>query len=162
MNMKKIKSLLPYIISLLTAVLMTLAAELTGEKEIIFPEITAIAVGALAAPKQAWNTSRLRLLLTITASAVLGVGIVRFVPLPLVFQVPLGIAAAFICIALSRTEFVPAVNGRGFEIKADSQEKMSEFLSEYSQISDAEKNRFFSQWLSFDTYRRVVFKSEEV
>lgn len=57
---------------------------------------------------------------------------------------------------------VPVVNGRGFEIKADSQEKMSEFLSEYSQISDAEKNRFFSQWLSFDTYRRVVFKSEEV
>ena len=110
MNMKKIKSFLPYIISLLTAVLMTLAAELTGEKEIIFPEITAIAVGALAAPKQTWNTSRLRLLLTITASAVLGVGIVRFVPLPLVFQVPLGIAAAFICIALSRTEFVPAVS----------------------------------------------------
>ena len=40
---------------------MVAAAEITGEREIIFPEITAIAMGALAAPKQVWNTSKLRL-----------------------------------------------------------------------------------------------------
>ena len=32
------------------------AAELTGQSEIIFPEITAIAVGAFLAPRLAWRT----------------------------------------------------------------------------------------------------------
>lgn len=36
----------------LLAAVMTGAAELLGEKEIIFPEITALTVGAIAAPKQ--------------------------------------------------------------------------------------------------------------
>ena len=63
--MQKIKSALPSLISLALAAGMVAAAELLHEKEIIFPEITAIAIGALAAPRQVWNTSRLRLLLTI-------------------------------------------------------------------------------------------------
>ena len=40
--------------TVLMVALMVGAAELLGEKEIIFPEITALAVGALVAPKQAW------------------------------------------------------------------------------------------------------------
>lgn len=55
---------------------------------------------------------------------------------------------------------VPVVNGRGFEVKADSQEKIGEFLLEYSQTQDSEKNNFFAKWVRFDTYRKVVFKAE--
>ena len=33
-------------------------AELLGEKEIIFPEITALAIGAWIAPQQVWRTNR--------------------------------------------------------------------------------------------------------
>lgn len=32
-------------------------SELLGEKEIIFPEITALTVGAIAAPKHSWKVA---------------------------------------------------------------------------------------------------------
>lgn len=50
----------------------------------------------------------------------------------------------------------PVINGRGFEVKADSDEKIKEFLSEYKSSSD-DSSDFFSKWLSFDTYRKVAF-----
>ena len=108
--MQKIKSALPSLISLALAAGMVAAAELLHEKEIIFPEITAIAIGALAAPRQVWNTSRLRLLLTITACAAAGVGVVWLVPLPLAAQIPIGLILAFALITASGTEFLPAVS----------------------------------------------------
>lgn len=57
-------------------------------------------------------------------------------------------------------ENVPVVNGRGFEVKADSQAKIDEFLAEYSGTPDSEKNKFFAKWVRFETYRKVVFKAE--
>ena len=51
-----------YTMVLLIVAAMVGAAELLGENEIIFPEITAIAVGALMAPKLAWKTNRKRIL----------------------------------------------------------------------------------------------------
>lgn len=109
-KMGSFKRSLPYAFSFAAAIFMVMAAELIGDNEIIFPEITAVAIGALAAPKRAWNTSRLRLFLTISAAAFLGVGIVRFVPLPLVFQVPLGLVCVLTLVTLSGTEFIPAVS----------------------------------------------------
>ena len=44
--------------TLIIVVAMVGAAQITGEKEIIFPEITAIAVGMLLAPKRSWQTSK--------------------------------------------------------------------------------------------------------
>lgn len=108
--MQKFRKALPSVISLVLAVLMVAAAELAHEKEMIFPEITAIAIGALAAPRQVWNTSPLRLLLTISACAAAGVGIVYLVPLPLAAQIPIGLVVAFGLITLSGTEFLPAVS----------------------------------------------------
>lgn len=54
---------------------------------------------------------------------------------------------------------VPVINGRGFEVKADSEEKITAFLNEYDKTPDAEKNAFFAKWVKFDTYRKVVFKA---
>ncbi|MEE1352602.1 MAG: HPP family protein [Acutalibacteraceae bacterium] len=94
----------------LTATLMVVLATLLGEREVIFPEITAIAVGMLCAPAPVWNTSRPRILLTITACAFAGIGIVRFVPGPLLLRIGVGFALAICCIALSHTDFMPAVS----------------------------------------------------
>ncbi len=55
---------------------------------------------------------------------------------------------------------VPVVNGRGFGVRAFSQDDIGRFLDEYSKTSDSEKNRFFAKWLRFDTYRKVVFRTE--
>ena len=54
---------------------------------------------------------------------------------------------------------VPVVNGRGFEVLADSNEKVRQFLSEYKQLSDINDSQFFSKWVKFDTYRKIVIKN---
>ena len=64
------------------AAAMVGASEFIGEKEIIFPEITALTVGALAAPKQSWRVSRIRMVILIALCSVIGILIVRFSPLP--------------------------------------------------------------------------------
>ncbi len=104
------KTWLPAVISVLLAAGMVAAAEITGEREIIFPEITAIAIGALAAPKQVWNTSKLRLFAAVALSAGTGAAIVRLLPLPVWVQAPLGIFCAAGYITLLGCGFVPAIS----------------------------------------------------
>ena len=103
------KKTLPAVLSLVLAVGMVAASEIFNDKEMIFPEITAVAIGALAAPKQAWNTSRIRLFLTITSAAVTGLGL-AFVPFPLVIKIPLAMVCAVACVTISKTEFLPAIS----------------------------------------------------
>lgn len=52
---------------------------------------------------------------------------------------------------------VPVVNGRGFEVNASSDEDIKSFLAEYKAYEDDNNNDFFTKWLDFDTYRKVVF-----
>lgn len=108
--MNTLKKMIPSVTALILAVAMVTVSEIMHNKEIIFPEITAVAIGALAAHKMPWNTSRLRLLLTITAAAVLGVGIVLFVPLSTEFKIPIALLCAIACVTISGTEFLPAVS----------------------------------------------------
>jgi sulfate adenylyltransferase subunit 1 len=49
----------------------------------------------------------------------------------------------------------PITNGRGFAIKLQSQEELEVFLKGY----DSNEEDFLNKWLSFDTYRRVIFHS---
>ncbi|MFZ1230517.1 MAG: GTP-binding protein, partial [Ruminococcus bromii] len=49
---------------------------------------------------------------------------------------------------------VPVVNGRGFEVLADSNEKIQQFLSEYSKLDNINDADFFAKWVKFDTYRK--------
>lgn len=62
---------------------MVMAAELLHEKEIIFPEITALATGALVAPKRSWQTNRLLMVALIAVCSVTGVLIVQYIPMAL-------------------------------------------------------------------------------
>ena len=53
---------------------------------------------------------------------------------------------------------VPVINGRGFEVKADSDNAVQEFLKEYAKASESGQSAFFEKWVRFDTYRKVVVK----
>ena len=97
-------------VSLAVVAIMVGSAEIFGEKEIIFPEITAVAMGALIAPVQSWNTSRTRLFAAIDSAAIAGVCIVRFIPEILILRIALGLLVAVSVITLSKTSFVPAVS----------------------------------------------------
>ena len=86
------------------------AAELTGQSEIIFPEITAIAVGAFLSPRLAWRTDRVRVLVTVSLCAVLGVLLVRYVPLPVWGRLTLAYGLAQVVFLLSGTRFAPMIS----------------------------------------------------
>ena len=79
------------IVCIALAAAMVGVSELLGEKEIIFPEITALTVGAIAAPKHSWKVSRARMIILIAVCSVIGILIVRFSPFPKA----VGLTAAF-------------------------------------------------------------------
>ena len=54
---------------------------------------------------------------------------------------------------------VPLVNGRGFEVLADSNEKIQQFLSEYSNLKSINDADFFAKWVKFDTYRKIAIQN---
>lgn len=54
---------------------------------------------------------------------------------------------------------VPVVNGRGFEVLADGNEKIQQFLSEYSNLKSIDDADFFAKWVKFDTYRKIAIQN---
>lgn len=54
---------------------------------------------------------------------------------------------------------VPVVNGRGFEVLADNNEKVQQFLSEYSKLDNINDADFFAKWVKFDTYRKIAIQN---
>jgi sulfate adenylyltransferase subunit 1 len=52
---------------------------------------------------------------------------------------------------------VSVINGRGFEVLADSNDAVQSFLKEYAETSEEDQKAFFAKWVHFDTYRKVIF-----
>lgn len=50
------------------------------------------------------------------------------------------------------------INGRGFEILADSDEKIKAMLDEYKNLEDINDSEFFAKWVKFNTYRKIVIQ----
>ena len=48
---------------------------------------------------------------------------------------------------------VPVINGRGFAVLADSNEKVKEFLAQLEAVSYQPGSEFFNKWVKFETYR---------
>lgn len=106
----KTKEIFPVLMAVAIVTVMTAAADLLGNKEIIFPEIAAIAAGGLIAPKLVWNTDKKRILFFITICAALGVGIVRYVPLPLWAQMTTAFFISQMIFIYSGTTFAPMIS----------------------------------------------------
>lgn len=105
-----IKKQLPVLMTILIVTGMVAAACRLDNKEIIFPEIAAIAVGGLVAPKLAWNTDKKRILLFITICAVLGVGIVKYFPGPVWVQMVFAYLLSQLIYLCSGTTFAPMIS----------------------------------------------------
>lgn len=105
-----IKNIIPYISTLLLVGIMVGVAELLNEKEIIFPEITALAVGYMVAQKRSWKVNGKRMLLLITICATVGVLIVRYSGLALFPQMIIAFSFAQILFMFSGTTFAPFVS----------------------------------------------------
>lgn len=90
--------------------LMVGIAEWTGEKEIIFPEMAALAVGLWVIDKRVWKVGRWQLIGLMTAGAVAGVCIVRYSTLPLLCNLCLAFAFAACCLLFSRATLIPLIS----------------------------------------------------
>ncbi len=83
---------------------------LLGDREIIFPEMAAIAAGLFLAPRLPWETDLKRILLFLAIGAVTGMLIVRLIPLPLMLQMMLAFLIASLLLLISQTGFAPMIS----------------------------------------------------
>lgn len=104
------KKFLPILSAVVLVGGMTAAAVLLDNREIIFPEIAAIAVGALIAPKFSWNASKPRIFIYVTVCAALGIAIVKWLPLPVWAQMITAFLLAQVLLASSKTTFAPMIS----------------------------------------------------
>ena len=99
-----------YLFGIFMALIMVFIAELSGEKEIIFPEISALTIGAWISEQQPWRTNKRRIFILMSAAALFGVLVVRYISLPLIFQVCLCFAFTGIILTAFKTNFVPIIS----------------------------------------------------
>ena len=99
-----------YIFGILMALLMVFVAEISGEKEIIFPEICALTIGAWISEQQPWNTNKRRIFFLMSFAALFGVLVVKYVHCPLIFQVCLCFAFTGFILTLCKTNFIPIIS----------------------------------------------------
>lgn len=104
------KSIVPEIMTIILVALMIFMAELFQEREFIFPEITALTIGAWLAPKQVWKTNKIKLVLLIALYASLGVVLVKYVELDIYFKVLIGFVACMFGLGGSKTTFAPLIS----------------------------------------------------
>ncbi len=99
-----------YFISLVLILAMVSIAEITGEREIIFPEVAALVVGSWVLEKQPWKVSKLGLVGLMTLCSIVGVFIVRYVNLGLTMEVLIGLVFTGLILKLSKTTLVPIIS----------------------------------------------------
>ena len=101
---------LPGVLTVTVIAVMIAASELFGEREIIFPEIAAIAVRMLLALRRPWQTSRARVLVLITLSAVVGLAVSVLLPLPLWEKMCVAFLLAQVLLIFGGTSFAPLIS----------------------------------------------------
>lgn len=104
------KSIVPRIMTILLVALMILMSEVFHEKEFIFPEITALTIGAWLAPKQVWKTNKIKLVFLIATYASLGIILVKYVDIDIYFKILIGFVVCVTGLFLSKTTFAPLIS----------------------------------------------------
>ena len=99
-----------YFVSLCLVACMAAAADLLGEKEVIFPEAAALAVGWWIVDKRVWRVNACQLAGLLTAGATAGVCIVRYSPGQLPVNLCLAFVFAAVCLMLTRCTLIPLVS----------------------------------------------------
>lgn len=99
-----------YIYALLMILLMVGTAEILKEKEIIFPEMAALTIGMWIVDKRVWRIKRWQMPVLMTIGAYVGISIVRFSSLPLVFNLILAFMFAALCLLLTQSSLFPLIS----------------------------------------------------
>lgn len=99
-----------YLCALGMILLMVGVSEFLQEKEVLFPEMAALAIGMWIVDKRVWRVKRRHLLALMTVGACMGVLIVRYSPLPLVLNVTLAFLCAAVGLLATRASLFPLIS----------------------------------------------------
>lgn len=110
MKLLKNINILGSLIAVSIITLMIFISEFTGMKEVIFPEMGAVCFGAFISPKFAWNTTKLRMILSISICAILGYMISALIPLDIFLKLIIAYIVGNLVYVLSKTDFVPMIS----------------------------------------------------
>ncbi|WP_372752876.1 hypothetical protein [Labilibaculum sp.] len=99
-----------YLFALLMIGLMVGVSDWLGEKEIIFPEIAALILGLWIIDKKVWIISRPMVVLLMTVSALFGILLVRYSPMPLFVNLAISFIFTSLCLFFSRTNLIPIIS----------------------------------------------------
>ncbi len=104
------KRIIRYFFAFLAIILMVALSEWLGEKEIIFPEMVALTIGLWIIDKRVWKVRLWQIVCLLTVGSVFGVCLVRYSPLPLVFNLCLAFCFAGVCLLVSRSTLIPQIS----------------------------------------------------
>ncbi|MEA5115171.1 MAG: hypothetical protein VB050_14215 [Geobacteraceae bacterium] len=96
--------------AILLVLAMFAAAEFTGQKEIIFPEIAALALGAWVMEKSPWQSSHFHFWLSPTLAALTGILIVRFFSYMPFFMIIGAFCLVVLQLKLFRSAVLPSIS----------------------------------------------------
>ncbi len=105
-----LKNKLGMILAFVMVILMVAVALLTGEKEIIFPEIAALVIGAWVAPAQPWETNRSKMFILMSVAAWAGVLLSGMVGIPLLVKVIVGFLITAVSLTVARCTMLPMIS----------------------------------------------------
>lgn len=105
-----------YLLALSVTAMMFVIAKITGHREIIFPEILSIVVFCLITKKQILSTNRFKMVILTTLASLIGVIIVRYLQIPVYFQILLGFLFPQIILIIAKSNFVPIIAASLFPI----------------------------------------------
>jgi hypothetical protein len=98
------------IITLILIMALFAMVDISAEKEILFPEIAALALGFWIMEKPPWRGSRLAVWLSPTLAALTGVVLLRYVPLPTIGLVGSAFVIVVLQLKLLRSEVFPSIS----------------------------------------------------
>ena len=99
-----------YIFAGLMAFLMIAIAEISGEKEIIFPEICALTIGAWISEQQPWMCNKRKMFFLVSIAALFGMLVTKYIDIPLIFQVALCFGFTGVILTIARTTLIPIIS----------------------------------------------------
>ncbi len=85
-------------------------SELTGEREVIFPEIAALATGYMLSPRRLWAVSPKRMLFYLSGCAVAGLLIVMCLSMPIWVELSIAFVLAQVLYTFGGTSLAPFVS----------------------------------------------------
>lgn len=89
---------------------MILFSQIFDNKEIIFPEILALCVGAIVAQKRPWNISLRYMILLMTLCSIIGFVLSAYVPIPIELKIMIGFVVCTVILMISKTSLFPCIS----------------------------------------------------